>query len=266
MEVEILAMARNPPELGAILEKFYNRIDQVHTIIDWKIFRKIAENFEIPDEKRKIGWDLVCKASALYRITRDLQSEPDDGQSFQAVRREVAAIASRSRDLADRLGSLTEPASSWLRVSERIVDQEIFSNPATISESSFGHVISRWPAEVGTGPQISYLHLGQIVQAVSVLANMAEFALKNLLPPDKGGRPRNEALYLWVVNIHTMWKVCVDRPFTLDRHDQEPISEAARFCQQLMQTIDPSVPFAQIATAMRQVIRGTKPGRGRKRK
>lgn len=259
-------MARNIPEVGAIINEHQKRRHEMLSLIDSQFFAKFALRFGISDDKTEAARERACSAAGIYQIVKRLQAEPDGQPGFPAVKKEVLMIERQAGELAKSLSGLSESAIGWLHSAEEIVDQEITRNWDTISESRFGHVIYRQPAEIGVGPTITYLNFWQIKQAVSVLANMAGFVAQNARPLDQGGRPHNEALFLWVINVQGIWKDYVGTPFTLDQHQGNPVSEAARFCEELMQAVDPGVTFPQLATAMRKAIGSAKPGRGRRRR
>ncbi len=257
-------MAKNIPEVGAIFNEYQKIHGEMLSLIDPQLFAELAGEFGIPGDKVEVARERACSAACIYQIVKRLQAEPDGQVGFPVVKKEVLAIKRQAEELAENLSGLSEPAIEWLHSAEEIVDREIIGNWDTISESRFGHVIYRQRPEIGVGPTVTYLNFWQIKQAVSVLANMAGFVAQNTRPGDQGGRPHNEALFLWVVNLQSMWKEYVGAPFTLDQLHGEPISRAARFCNELMRAVDPSVTFPELATAMRRAIGAAKPGRGRK--
>lgn len=258
-------MARNSPDIGAIINEIQKQGDQIASLIDPGFFARLASDFGIPENKRREALQRACGAAGVYKAIKHLEAIPTNELSFSAVRNEVLAIERLAKELVNGLSKISGAAWGWLEVPERLVDTELALNWNAITESRFGHVIYRRPPENGAGEAATYLHLHQIKQGVSALAKMAEFAVQNLRPQDRGGRPRNEAIYQWVSNIAAMWKECVGNSFTLEEYGGKPISSAAGFCERLMQALDATVKFPQIATAMRKVIHAAKPGRGRKR-
>ena len=68
------------------------------------------------------------------------------------------------------------------------------------------------------------------------------------------GRPRDEALHLWVINAQTFWTEALDRPFTYSTPYGEPKSEAFHFCWHSLRPLNLNVTQAMLGTAMRHVI------------
>ncbi len=101
--------------------------------------------------------------------------------------------------------------------------------------------------------RLHYLEHPEIIEAVSVLANYARRAA-NQLPKDRTGAKFDFALWMWVVNAQAFWTEQLGRRFTYDRHGDNPISEAFRFCWDAIHPLDPDLPLPAVGSTMRKAI------------
>lgn len=93
----------------------------------------------------------------------------------------------------------------------------------------------------------------RIEEHVRLLKSYQENALKNL-PGQKGGRPTQEAISIWVVNMRSYWIQTLGRRFTVDRLQGQPVSEAARFCVDALHIMEPDIPPTTVINEMQKLI------------
>lgn len=67
------------------------------------------------------------------------------------------------------------------------------------------------------------------------------------------GRPRDESAAALIQACLMVWTNMVGKDFTVEWHKNEPISDAARFCWDVAQVVDPKISASRIETAMRKI-------------
>jgi hypothetical protein len=255
-------MARKYIEPGAILNAFQENTDRIPSLISDAAFHRIRERFQIPSEMADQVRKQLCNAGFIYTFVRVEQKADRHEPSYQDIKKELQIIESLAGQLASKLDELSDDARAYVHSAEWVVDLELVANWDAIETSSFGHRIYEYPAQDGLATK-TYLHLPQIAQAVSVLHNMTKHVLAVAKPGDIGGRPQNEAMWLWVVNMHAAWTQMLGRQFTFDKIGREPITDAGIFCWQVLQMFDANAKWSEFCTAMRKKVLMSRPGRGR---
>jgi hypothetical protein len=261
--IGVRCMARKSIEPGTILNAFLENKDRIPSLIDKEAFHEICEKFHIPSEVADQVRKQLCNAGFIYTFIRNELKAVRHKPSYQEVRKELHAIEKLAQQLASKLDDISDDARAFIHSAENAVDMEMVTNWDSIETSSFGHRIYRYQTEYCSESK-SYLHLPQITQAVTILHNMTRHVLAVAKSGDKGGRPRNEAMWLWVVNMHVAWTEMLGRQFTFDQVGKKPITEAGIFCWHILRLIDPNAKWSEFCTAVREKVQLSRPGRGRR--
>jgi hypothetical protein len=77
-----------------------------------------------------------------------------------------------------------------------------------------------------------------ITQAFKALDLVFKGAAKRVMP-DQAGKLPDEALYVWVKALSEFWKNSLKRPYTLDVHQQLPVTDAGRFLADCLKPLNP---------------------------
>lgn len=110
--------------------------------------------------------------------------------------------------------------------------------------------------EAAYGEKAQLPKRSDLVSALNLVASEARY-VTDRLPRSKGGRPYEYALSIWVANAQVFWGQSLGRKFSLDSNDGEPVSEAARFCWDLVRPLGPDVEFKSLDYTMRTAIAKT---------
>jgi hypothetical protein len=254
-------MSRSLVEPGRIFDAIHENEGRIPSLVDVQTFRPIAEKIEIPNELTEQARLRLCYAAFVYQLVRANEGSTEVGSSFRNVTKELSLLLSATRTLASRLDSLSSDAQDAIEWAERIVDDEMLPSNKI---SSFGHSYFRNHDPEGR-ETTTYLHLPQILEAVSVLRKMIEHVLTRATPFDQGGRFQNQATWEFISTMREFWVKQLKRPFTFDQQNGEPVSHAAFFCWELLKFIDPNAKWSEFCTAMREAVRRNHPGRGRRK-
>ncbi len=151
----------------------------------------------------------LINAACLYI---DLKAGFDDSPRFSEIHAALDALGELCEPLCDRLYHLDDSTRSYL------------------CGASNGYVFAmdkdRWD------------RLDTAIDGVQRLTDYIAFA-KERLPIDKGGRPLEQALTIWVCEIAEIWERELGQDFTIDFHKNEPTSAAAYFLTSALTTLDP---------------------------
>jgi hypothetical protein len=255
-------MSRRLVEPGRIFDAIRENEGWIPSLFEVEDFRPIAEKVGIPNELTEQARLRLCYAAFVYRLVRDNEGSTEVGSSFRNVTKELSLLLSATQTLASRLDSISSDARDAIEWAERIVDDEMLA-PNRIS--SFGHSYFRHHDREGR-ETTTYLHLPQILEAVSVPRKMIEHVLARARPVDQGGRRfQNQATWEFISAMREFWVKQLKRPFTFDQQNGEPVSDAAFFCWELLKFIDPNAKRSEFCTAMREAVQLDHPGRGRRK-
>lgn len=212
---------------------------------------ELAKEFEISKRADVAVLKKVLRLAAhVYLVQRnDKSHEP----KIREQSTELSIINKRAQELENALACLSGPVSDLFWAPLRYVPSEYTLN-SEISEY-FGYPVTRHTIDP-TKKTINFPKEGQIQKAVHLISNLADHALRRLVP-DKGGRPTSEALRIWVVNMQRFWEKQLGRPFTHYQHNQTPVSSAFLFCQRTLRPLDGSISTILLGTTIRAVIKET---------
>jgi hypothetical protein len=183
-------------------------------------------------------------------IYRDLKQDQENMLKSRSRRSELAGIQKIAADLAHKIESLTEPTKEFLWDIQSRLHSEVFRSEE--SKSRFGHTIIRHQNSDGA-VEIRYLNEFQIVEAVHVLNNLANHAVKTL-GREKTGPVPDEALRMWVINMENLFVKILGRKFTHNPHKDET-TIAYLFCKRAIEPLDPTVAGSALRNAMRKAIK-----------
>ena len=215
-----------------------------------ELLESVIREFAIPTDKLpELGLRLSC-AALLYR---DRKAEREKAETARYIAKQISNIEKIARDLQSALAALSPDASSCMWPEPGEIERTALANNE--SKSRYGHTIM-W-VRSGHAVEFQYLRPHQIIESVEILANLAAAANRSL-PRDKGGRPSDEALWMWVVYMQNFWVKLLGQKFTYYAHLGEGVTSAFRFCQALLGPLDPHVTGTQLGTAMRHAIRLSK--------
>jgi hypothetical protein len=142
--------------------------------------------------------DGLAWAAWVYLYRRDRNEKIKTGP----VRDELKEIAQLADGLDSKLDALTAASSELLWSGQRHVQANLHWTNANVSP--YGHTIVRWEYPSGT-KSVTILREGQIREAVRILGNLARDSFV-LVGVDKGGRPHDDSLLLWVFNAQKLWE------------------------------------------------------------
>lgn len=262
----VISMGRGHVEPGAIHAALCENESRILSLIGVTKFRSVAREFGIPREQSKQVRLQVCSAAFVYRFVRDELRKRTPDKPYQQTKKRLRDVASLARRLQTKVDQFSEEEQAAIRdIENSAVGFELVKNWDHIERGSFGHRIHRSWSRDGHERK-TYVHLFDAVHEVAAFGKMISHVLANTKPTDRGGRPRNEAVWLWAVNMQSIWTGTLGWEFTFDAYGGKPISEAARFSWQLLQLVDPDARWLDFHTAMRSAVRLTHPGRGGRRR
>lgn len=210
-----------------------------------EVIDRLAERHDIPPERKAALARFMRGAAGVYRKTENNEEERPRAKHVRAalaeINQTVVALArqlEQADDVTDRL--LWAPE---VEVSALAADENVASSP-------YGHSFWRLPHERGFA--FWYLDREKIEEALAILGAYSALALRRI-PRDKGGRSRDRALFMWVVNAASFWTDQLGRQFTYNPH-KNGSTPAYRFCWDALKAV--GVPFtrAALGTQMSKVI------------
>lgn len=200
--------------------------------------------------------DLATLTKVLHLaawVYLDQKSDESDEPKLRNLTMELAQIERRANKLANTLNYLSEPVTELLWAPLRHVPIEYFMDLEV--SHYFGYPVARH--RIGSNAKsIIFPNEHQITKAIWLISNLANHALRRT-KPDKGGRPKSEALRMWVINMQRFWEKQLGRRFTYNQHKPTPIRSAFLFCQKALRPIDNSISAALLGTTIRTVIKET---------
>jgi hypothetical protein len=244
-------------ELGPVFAEIYE--DEVHgPRITEEAFRPIAEKHKIPLSKVEEVRRRLSGGASAYLRAQSIEGAVQRPVSFQDVECQISRVGRLIEELTWTLEHFSEDAKGLFdRVEEDIVSKEIRSEWKTRETSSFGHHFFR------NGEGKYYLHRDHIVDHIGALGNMTQHIFTRIVPTNKGGRPRNEAMPRWVDNAYDIWTRTLGHRFSFNQHQGEPTTSAGIFCWETLLLIDPCPNRSKFSTAMRQAVQLNRSGRRR---
>jgi len=176
----------------------------------------------------------------------------------RSMRREIEKIGSLADKLNSKLDGLSKPASELFWLGQRNLEANLFwisgeTSPYGHETSRYGHTIVRREWESGAR-SVTILKQGQIREAVQIIRNLSNVSA-TLMKPDRGGRPSDSALHLWVMNAQRIWETVLGRTFTFQAIDGQPASAAFEFCREALSPLAPAVTRSALTTAIRKAIK-----------
>lgn len=202
----------------------------------------------------------LCYSAAVYQIQKQEENSELNAPDVD-VKAELEKIQKRANALKQALDSMSAVTRDlyWTPLQYRPFEfylaphpPDFFGYPIYWRTLGEGKVFIEWPDEP------------RVTGGISFVANLARQAISRT-QPDKGGRPKSEALRIWVINMQSLWEKGLGRPFSYSQHQGAPVSTAYRFCWQVLQPLDSTITVALLGTTMRAVISQT-PKRLRLRK
>jgi len=189
--------------------------------------------------------NFLFNAAIHYLTIRDKISSKIPSSKIRA---QILSIRNLTKELNLKLSELSGPADELIWTPQRHLRVIPFDD--TNSKSPFGHTITR--DRTGNIETINYLKENQIKEAIEILQNLAEYALPYR---NKGGRPKAEAILIWVFNAQRFWEITLGRKFTHSSINNISKSMSYMFCLEALYTLDPAIKPKALVTAMRDVIR-----------
>ncbi len=213
-----------------------------------ELIKLLADKYLILENSQNIQLiDFLERTGEFYFSIKNSDAEKLNSKD---IRRHIAKTKNLAVKLESNLAEMSDVTRQVFWAPENVVSMEQADRGRT--HSSFGHLFFRFidkdgfEASIRTEPET-------IVDALNILEKYADHALDNLRAR-KSGRPADEALRMWAVNIHSFWTNALERDFTFYDVDGVPATEAYNFCIDAMKSLDPEVTSQAIATAMRKVI------------
>ena len=209
---------------------------------------RLCGEYGIGEDRKDALWNFLSAAASIYFVNKVGEDRPPRAQS----RKQLAEIAALARKISAKLEQLDDRASRVLWAPEMDIAIQAASDP-TPTKTEHGLTIHREDISEKSY-RLYYLESRDITEAVAVLASYASHAVERL-PKDKRGAKPSHALSLWVWNANLFWTEQLGRSFTFASHKSEPITEAARFCLDVLAPLAPDILPSTLGTTMREVIK-----------
>jgi hypothetical protein len=189
---------RNRVEPGEIIAAIHED-DASGSRVDEAVFRRLAEQHGVPPHLIDPMCASLSAGASAYRHARSMESADQRQPLHPDVRRELDRVLMLTEELESKLEHLSDEARAYFDSVEWDVMLQMLGG--TREASSFGHRFYRGWGQDGQG--MTHLqHLPEIIATITVLKNMTKHILPIAEEPaDQGGRPRNEAMPLWVNNF-----------------------------------------------------------------
>lgn len=93
-----------------------------------------------------------------------------------------------------------------------------------------------------------------VLEAIKYVAFCAKYGLR-LKSLDKGGKPRDHALYYFMKSAHDFWCIKLKRSFSREIDAKgEPISPGLHFCLTILKPLVPDINVGQVRSMMRVAV------------
>lgn len=195
-------------------------------------------------------------AGNVYRKWRTNADEAPRPAERKAAIDELERLVDTLRDRLEQMDDFTatafwRPETDLLGILGDEATKAKEGKP-TLDESPWGHPLEFIKTEDG-GVSMITLSQRHHFESLNILKNYCA-AAREVIGPDAGGRPKDEGLRMWAINIRNLWEKELDRRFTLSQHKGEPVSDAAVFCVRTCSILEPGTSNARVFTAMRKAI------------
>jgi hypothetical protein len=206
--------------------------------------QRLCTEFAVPEEQcEAIRRHLEGAADVFFHWRQNVDEAPTPGECRAALT-EIAELTKRLRDCLSRMDARTQTAF-WFP--ETALASAVMQGA---TETPFGHKIERQTID-DTVEIVWHEDPASLLRAVTILHNYARQGLDRV-PDDPGGQRQLWGLRHWIGNLHILWTGILGRKFTVDSHQGEPVSEAARFCVATTRLTAPDITNGQIFTAMQR--------------
>lgn len=216
-----------------------------------EVLQRLCDDFAIPDTKQEeVRAHLEGSADTFYHWRNNVDDAPRPGERRAALA-EIAHLAEQLKDRLDRIDDLSHSAF-WFP--ERNLTMSVFTGQ---TETEWGHKIER--VRVSDDSEAFWYETPDVLlRSLTIIQNYAKQGMERI-PDDPGGQRRLEGLRYWIANLHILWTDILGRKFTVDSHEGQPVSEAARFCVAATKLTAPDISNTLIFTAMQARRRRKRP-------
>ena len=199
-----------------------------------EIISALASKFQIKDRVQIAALQefLIFAAWQYHNLKNEATKKP----TLRSLRAEIREIQKVAIALNTKLESLSKSADELFWAPQRRILSDVYFMNDPVSP--FGHQIIRHQPNPNDPSKVSIqiLQEWQIREAVGIVSNLAQHALDIKFKVE--GRPSDEALRMWVVNIQQFWEKVLERPFTYDGHKGEGVTPAFDFCREALNPLD----------------------------
>jgi len=226
-------------------EKYYA---ETYSDVDIKKLCSIGEI--IPEDLGDFR-DTLEDIAAIYRWE---SAKHENLPSSSNIKRELQTVSKQANRLLASLDGLSWDAQR--KINSRA---DLDSHKGITGESSGSDepslVISL--SEFNTDIQSVIVDVPTLRSLLGGLVNASDAGMIDL-PKGRPGKSRSWGLRLWMINIESLWLRTSDQPFTRDTASQnDPITNAARFCVAALQMINPDCPSSLVMTEMKECIKSS---------
>lgn len=200
--------------------------------------------------------DVKVRLETAAKLYLDLRARHKNKARPSQSKSKITEIKTHLDALIEKINSLDTQTAGIFWSPEIEVDTlvPIDENPSktTIRESPYGHTIVTEPFGED-GCKISFLTKPDYLESLDILRNYCSTALEHI-PADKGAALKSNSKRMWIINIRNLWVDGLGRDFTLSYHKGKPTSDAACFCCDAFEVIEPELPAKKIISEMKQLI------------
>ncbi|SDE64713.1 hypothetical protein [Rhodospira trueperi] len=217
------------------------------------VLDQLLAKYAIPDALAdRVRNQLEMSADIYHAYRNNMDTAPRPAEKRVALE-EISNLAARLRECLDEIDDFTG-AMFW--ASEIQTTQAALLTDAETTE--FGHQISRHKSSDGS-EVIWWENRDVLRRSLDVIGRYADAALDRL-PTDQGGPTQLEGLRMWAANMRNLWENILCRRFTVDYEGSDPVSDAAAFCVDALQSVDPDVRSSSVITALRKTVKAARRG------
>lgn len=230
--------------------KAYSELKGRSSFTDEKV-AELAERYGYPNPANLEALrEALDSAAAVYWVNKDIEENAPRRGNIVTTVKDIQGLATKLRQRLSELDLYTAHLIAKL-------ESEVHYEAAKVaqgdgqqpSRTRFGHKIQKTPQSDGTNV-ISYLDLDDIAEGLNILQSYCQ-TIRDSLPADKPGPREKHALKLWVDSMSRIWTDQFGQPFTLNFDEEQPLSEAARFCKDALEILDASVFWTSLIAQMR---------------
>jgi len=181
------------------------------------------------------------------------QEEPRRKADYAARRKELTRIEVTARKLHAAIADSSD--ATWQILSDsalgRTLGQHTYPRivTATSGNDPEGGLTLEFEASSG---EVTRLPLEQVKETITALATCASNA-KTAARAGKSGPVEDDGIRALMLGAALTWGVFLKRDFRLDWQANEPVTEAARFCQRVARVAAPEIEASRIVTGARFV-------------